>query len=528
MPSFLRRFALLVAGVLQGFDRLVFKGKLRQLYRPEGMHFLLAANHVACVDFKKYSIRVTQQIMEGPCVQQAKQQDRFRYLNSSGVDKEQLAREIAAKHRIDQGLVCVLQCVEPCWTFDKAKNADGFWIVQGEPGKCSHLYHYFIHPQFGWLYLRLQTWFPFEIQIGMNGHDWLARQMDRANLKYQRSDNKFLWIENWQRAQQLFDEQVQTDWIRELDALQQELHPLHPSHLGNMPVKYNWTGFQSEWATDVAFHSQERLESLFDRWLRQAFLSYDIVDVLRFFGRSEHSQRVSFSKRGCLDSATNVHACFEGRRIKHWLHQNSLKLYTHHNVLRTELTINKPKVIIVMRRSENDPKWHPMPRPIRSGVVDMPHRAAVGQQVNERYLEALASLPETRTIQELAEPLTRRVPEPRSQPGAPGRHVRGLNPLAEQDAELLALISKPEWMMNGLRNRDLVAALYKTDPQDLRERRRRSSRVTRLLRLLRAHGLVDKIPHTHRYQISADARNKIQALLAVRNTNPDELTTKAA
>jgi hypothetical protein len=528
MQSFLQRFAVLVAGVLQGFDRLVFKGRLRQLYAPQGMHFLLAANHVACADFKKYSARVTQQLMDGPCVQQAKQEGRFRYLNSSGIDKEKLARQIATEHRIDQGLVCVLQCVEPCWTFDKVKNDDGFWIVRGERGKCSHLYHYFIHPHFGWLYLRLQTWFPFEIQIGLNGREWLARQLDRANVKYERSANKFLWIEDWQRAQQLFDEQVQTDWISELDALQQQLHPVHPSHLGKLPAKYNWTGFQTEWATDVAFHSAKELEPLFDRWLRQAFLSYDTVDVLRFFGRSKHSQRVSFSKRGCLDSATNVHACFEGKRIKHWLQQNSLKMYTHHNVLRTETTINNPKVIIVERRSETDPQWRPLPRPIRSGVVDMPHRAVVGQQVNERYLEALASLAQTRTIKELAEPLTRRVPEPRSQAGESRRHLRGLNPLAEQDAELLALLSKPEWMINGLKNRDLVAALYKTKPADGDERRRRSSRVTRLLRLLRAHGLVAKIPHTHRYQVSADARNKIQALLAVRNANPDELTTKAA
>jgi len=52
MKAFLQRFAVLVAGMLQGFDRLVFKGKLRQLYSPEGMHILLSANHVLRNDFK--------------------------------------------------------------------------------------------------------------------------------------------------------------------------------------------------------------------------------------------------------------------------------------------------------------------------------------------------------------------------------------------------------------------------------------------------------------------------------------------
>ena len=89
-----------------------------------------------------------------------------------------------------EGLVCVLQCVEPCWTFD-LKKKDGLLTVRGERGKCSNLYHYFVHPQFGWMYARLQTWFPFEMQIYVNGREWLARQMDRDDLKYRRSDNKF-------------------------------------------------------------------------------------------------------------------------------------------------------------------------------------------------------------------------------------------------------------------------------------------------------------------------------------------------
>src|SRR5205814_1215123 len=52
MKTFLQRFGSLVSGVLQGFDRLVFKGRLRQLYFPEGMHNLLALNHVLRSDFK--------------------------------------------------------------------------------------------------------------------------------------------------------------------------------------------------------------------------------------------------------------------------------------------------------------------------------------------------------------------------------------------------------------------------------------------------------------------------------------------
>ena len=131
-------------------------------------------------------------------------------------------------------------------------------------------------------------------------------------------------------------------------------------------------------------------------------------------------------------------------------------------------------------------------------------------------------------MKDLAEPLTRRVPEPKGKSAKPPRQVRGLNPLAVEDAALLAAIADPKWMVEGLRNRDMVAALYSGEAKDTTERRRRSAHVTHLLRLLRAHDLLEKIPGTHRYQVSAEARVKVHALLAVRNANPDELTTKAA
>src|SRR5262249_31606444 len=133
-----------------------------------------------------------------------------------------------------------------------------------------------------------------------------------------------------------------------------------------------------------------------------------------------------------------------------------------------------------------------------------------------------------RPLKELAEPLTCRVPGPTGKSTKPPRHMRGLNPLAAQDAALLAAIADPKWMIQGVRNRDVAAVLYPSEPPDGSERRRRPAHVTNLLLLLRAPGLLEKIPGTHRYQVSAEARTKIHALLAVRNLNPDALTSKAA
>ena len=60
-----------------------------------------------------------------------------------------------------------------------------------------------IHPDFGFMDTRIQTWFPFTIQIGINGHEYLARQMDKQGMAYTRSGNCFPDIENLGKAQRL-------------------------------------------------------------------------------------------------------------------------------------------------------------------------------------------------------------------------------------------------------------------------------------------------------------------------------------
>ena len=96
MKAFLQKFALLVAGVLQGYDRLVFKGKLKQLYAPDAMHLLLRLNNFSPRSaFKVYAHGLTGKILDAALKRVG--QDRFRYVRSSKTDKEQLARTMAAE-----------------------------------------------------------------------------------------------------------------------------------------------------------------------------------------------------------------------------------------------------------------------------------------------------------------------------------------------------------------------------------------------------------------------------------------------
>ena len=197
MKEFIAKHEKEITGVLSGFDRLVFRGTLRSISYPEGMMRYLWANQVRLTEFGKHVQRMSEQVKQA-CRAQAEALGRpVKYLVSAGESKEELARGIAAREKIQQGLVCVLSCVEPCQTFEVYRNREKRKLeLVARQRKCLFLYQYWMDREFGFLNARLQTWFPFSVQVCLNGREWLARQMDQVGMKYARQDNCFPWVQD--------------------------------------------------------------------------------------------------------------------------------------------------------------------------------------------------------------------------------------------------------------------------------------------------------------------------------------------
>jgi hypothetical protein len=198
---------------------------------------------------------------------------------------------------------------------------------------------------------------------------------------------------------------------------------------------------------------------------------------------------------------------------------NSIKMYDKvGQLLRVETTIVNPREFRVYRASETGSgknRWLRM----RSGVADLWRRAEVSRASNTRYLSALASVTDKTPLQAVAGPTCRVVT-------VAGQRFRALNPWV-QDAPLLEIISRGQFALNGLRNRDVRRELYpKTNAPD--EQRRQAAAVTRKLALFRAHGLIKKISGTHRWVVTDHGRRLVTALLAARHADVDQLTQLAA
>jgi len=523
MRTFLQRHASRVIGVLNGFDRLRVRGTLRQLAHSGGMMEFLFRTKVLLKDLKGYVASVTDRVREAAETMAEQEGRPVKYLASSATDKEAIARKIAAADGIEQGLVCVLRCVELGQSYAVRGNRQAQRLeLHGELRKCLHYYFYFQHPRFGWMYARLQTWFPFTMHMGLNGREWLCRELDLAGIEYRRRENCLVQVADIPRAQWLLNHQLRLNWPRRLDEIARQIHPRLEQLVAPWPsIRYYWSLEESEWATDVMFRSPSALAELYPRLVQHAMSHVGSREVLRFLGRKtpQHGGPCYGTFQGEVTSDLRQRP--EGMRVKHRLNGNSIKMYDKQgSVLRVETTITDPHDIKVYRAKEGDPGGAKDWRILRKGVADTHRRAQVCQAANTRYLDSLASVEQTTVLAKLTEPLCRPAQ-------LRGQRVRALNPLSAADATLLEAVNRGEFQINGFRNRDLQPLLYGPSPSSKQEQRRRSAAVTRQLRLLRGHGLIHKVPNSHRYLVSPQGRVAITALLAARQADTAKLTAVA-
>jgi len=516
MERFIQRFSDKVIGTLSGFDRVVIRGSIRAISMHSGMREFLYQNGVLLKEFVGYSQRVTNELRRR-CHEIADKKGRpFIYIPSSQTNKEEIALGILKKQPVDKGLICMLSCVEPGTSFQVVRYPETKKIqLRGRERMCLHIYQYLIHPLFGFMNIRLQTWFPLSIQICINGREWLSRQMDKAGISYQRLDNCFPRIDDLQKAQKLIDRQVKTNWPSVLNPLIQVVNPIHGQIFKKIPLQYYWSTTQTEWATDIMFKSRSDLSNVYSAILPHAITSFSSPDVMRFLGRKLHG---NFGG----EIITDYKERSEGVRIKHKVGSNSVKIYDKFQIiLRVETTINNPRDFRVFRPKENHPEkilaWQAM----RQGIADLHRRTEISQASNERYLSALAEIDSSIPLGQLIEQIATRVKHD-------GKTYRALRPSDANDLALFKAVTDGRFTLNGFRNRDIQQLLFEHPPANEKEQRQRSGRVSRLLRLLRIHRLIRRVSQTYRYLLTPRGAEILTAILSVRKMTLEQLKRAAA
>ena len=491
MERFLTRYGDRIDGIVAGFDRLLFRGTLRSISFLEGMDRFLSSQRVLYKDFARFAERITARVRTHAETLAAQTGRPLEYLPSSKISKDARAREILTRDHILEGLVCIFSVVEPCWSFTVRgdRQTKRLRLTQGER-KCVALYFYFLDRDFGLMHVRLQTWLPLTIQIYVNGREWLARQLRAAHLTYDQQGNA-IRPHDLARTAILGAQLVEFAWEPWLRHYAAQVNPWVSRREGLFRAYY-WSVRESEYAVDVIFRDPPTLAAIYARLLHHAIEHFQTGDLLRFLGWVQPGRF-----KGQAHS-TLVHRP-EGVRIRHWLDENSIKMYDKAGrLLRVEMTLNN---------SRGQYAW----LPLRRGIADIRRRADLGRAACARYLDALSVVGELTPSHHLLDPLSRRVTRA-------GRPYRPLRPISPDEAPMFRAVLNGAYAVQGFRNHDLHSVLGPV-PTDPSARRRHGARITRWLRLLRAHGLIQKVGTTRYYRVTPTGHRVMTTALAFRDTD---------
>jgi hypothetical protein len=500
--AFLVKFASSLIAVLGCHDRVIFKGHLPFSDEAHLNRFADHSLRIPRKDFLAFAEQQSKLLVTSAKDFAAQHGAPYVYLQGRH-RKDDLVQQQIRDRRLSDGLVCVLCCQETCRTV-KLRYGDGRprLVFTCRPQRV--LYVYFLDPQFGLRHVRVQTWFPFTTQVYVNGHDWLARQLHEAGSGFVQHDNAFTQLDDPATAQALADRFPRLDWVKILDGWARQVNPLlrAPWLRGQ---GYYWVIDQAEYSTDVLFQDRPALAGLYPRLLDHACLHFSAQDILSFLGRRLHPR---FDGEVLTDCKKDR---WPGARVKHRVKNNWLKMSDKFGqVLRLETVINNPREFKVRRRVQRQGRRRMDWCPMNKGVANFYHYHEVARAANDRYLSALAVVDRPQASIKILDRV--------NQPARLGqRRRRGLNVLRVEEQKLFRAVLRGEHHINGFRNRDVQAVLFPPRARDVAEKRRRTAHVSRLLHLLRAHGLLAKVPHTHRYRVTAKGEALMSAAVYARH-----------
>jgi hypothetical protein len=479
--SLTERYDERIAGMLSCYDRVVITGTLPGVCYADGMTRFLHANGVRIFDYPRFAMTLRDRVRARAASLAAEAGVTIEHIGKAYIRKEDVVARVLERRGDRPGLVHILSAMEACDAYkpwhDKQMHKTS---VRPDSGKCLHYYFYFQDARFGLVYLRVPTWAPFRLQFYCNGHSWLARKLSAKGIGYTMTDNAFVRIDDWARAQQLADSLSPDQLHRTLDRYAAQCCPVSDV----FGQSYHWSLMQVEYATDLAFRSTITLGPLYEQLIRQTVLNVKAEQIATFLGRQ-------ITPLLAQEIGSQFSTRIEGTCVKHRFGKCSIKMYDKCGiVLRIETTANDVSFFKHHRKVEH--RDRPPTRgiaPVKKTIYSLIDLREILFGCNRRYLAHLSALDDFSAGVRALGRLTR----PRE---VDGKTVKGINFFEPGDSALLHALQNPRVNIAGIRRADLLADLARLSP----------SRLSRQLRRLLDIGVIKRVTGTYRYYLTKAGR----------------------
>jgi hypothetical protein len=403
-----------------------------------------------------------------------------RFVEREGIDlvtfekgqrKDDVAQQYLAAFTGEEGMLFIGKAQEKASVFrtEKRRDAQGKkypWIIRST-AMPNHYYIYILDRDFGPLFIKFCTYFPYAAKLCLNGHEWLKRQLTQRGIPFEPLDNGIRSSDDAGRVQRIADtldaakiEAVFRKWLRRLP------HPFAATHRA-AGYRYQLSILQAEFALTQVLDRPLTGRCFFEEVIREN-LDIGRPDQMQLIFNRRVTRRTpgSFRTRVLTEGVVpSLHVQYKKSKVKQY--------HKEGQALRTETTINDTYDFEIGRALHN-----------------LPALREIGFAANRRLLRVESLSPDCLIgedhIDAVSQPIV--VNDQR----AAGLRFGDRRVLALMQTLCLFTLSP-----TGFRHRDI-----RTHVAQLLGRDYAAGQLTYDLRRLRLHGLIERVPHSHRYRIT--------------------------
>ena len=393
---------------------------------------------------------------------------------AKGQRKDDVAKRYLARFEGPEGVLFVGKAQEKASVFRTEKRTDASgvkypWIIRST-AMVNHYYFYILDEDFGPLFIKFCSYFPYAAKLCINGNEWLKRQLSKQGIAYKPLDNGILTCDDPKRVQtiadQLDEEKIEAVFSKWLGRLP---HPFLAEHRAS-GYRYRLSILQAEFALTQVLDRPLSGRCFFEQVIRENLDLGRPDQVQLIFGRRVTRRTPGLFRTRILTNGVvpSLHVYYKASKIKQY--------HKEGQALRTETTINNTYDFQIGRLLSN------------LSALRKIGFAANRRLLRAQYLSHDCLIGEDR-FQSLAQSVV-----------VGDQRASGLRFGDRRVLALMHAISLFTFMPTGFRNRDLrehMAQLLGLGPDTYGP-----GQMTYDLRRLRIHDVVQRIPRTHRYRIT--------------------------
>jgi len=396
------------------------------------------------------------------------------FAKAKDMDKDDLARSHLAKFAKQQGVVMIGKAQEKALGYKGQRKDHGkkVWFDYSRQRLfVTYYYFYILDADFGLFFIKVCTYFPFDVKVCFNGHEWAKQQLRKEGIRFEALSNGFLCCENPERLQiichQLNAEKIQALFDRWVEQLPWPITPEQQA----AGYAHQLSIWQLEVSRTQVFQDPEQGWALVEALIR------DNLDL----GRPDRVSLI-FERKVTKATPSEFHTRVLREGIQpiiriHYKH-SALKQYLKDGrALRTEMVFNNTQDFGIQR-----------------GLKNFSHLVELGSHFNDRLLEqeqisqdCFLSLQQMRKLGQSS----------LVENGQRASALRFADPRLMAVLEVLACHT---YIPKEIGNRSLRGAVAQRLEGVLDTYS--SAQMTYDLRRLRLKGLIERIGHSHRYRLT--------------------------